>query len=495
MYGLKEKHIKAINSVFSKYPQIEKAILYGSRAKGNYRNGSDIDLTLVGNDLDLTTLFKIETKLDDLLLPYKMDLSILHKIENPDLTDHIKRVGITFYEKIENEWKEVKLGDFFKVKHGYAFKGKYITKEETADILVTPGNFHIGGGFKNTNNKYYNNDDYPESYILKTGDTIVTMTDLSKETDTLGYSAKIPVSQEKKYLHNQRVGLVQFKNEDANFDFLYWIMRTREYQGYIIGSASGTSIMHTSPTRIQDYSFLSPSNKEEQKQIAEILTSLDDKIDLLHRQNKTLEAMAETLFREWFVENAEEDWEEGVLQDEFDFTMGQSPLGSTFNEEGEGTPMYQGNRDFAFRFPTKRVYTTDPKRFALKFDTLVSVRAPVGAQNMANEKCCIGRGVAAFRYKSNFEFYTYTYFKMRSLMGEIKKFNDEGTVFGSIGKSDFEKLNVVIPPSELVEKYQNEVKPIDDKVILNCGQITKLEKLRDTLLPKLMSGEIKVENI
>ena len=105
MYGLKDKHIKTINSVFSKYPQIEKAILYGSRAKGNYRNGSDIDLTLVGNDLDLTTLLKIETELDDLLLPYKMDVSILHQIENPDLVEHIERVGIDFYSKISSEWK------------------------------------------------------------------------------------------------------------------------------------------------------------------------------------------------------------------------------------------------------------------------------------------------------------------------------------------------------------------------------------------------------
>ncbi len=97
MYGLKDKHIKAINSVFSKYPQIEKAILYGSRAKGNYRNGSDIDLTLVGDTLDLSILFKIETELDDLLLPYKIDLSVLYKIENPDLEEHIERVGIVFY--------------------------------------------------------------------------------------------------------------------------------------------------------------------------------------------------------------------------------------------------------------------------------------------------------------------------------------------------------------------------------------------------------------
>jgi predicted nucleotidyltransferase len=97
MYGLKEQHINAINSVFLIYPQIKKAILYGSRAKGNYRNGSDIDITLIGDDLDLTILFKIETKLDDLLLPYKIDLSIFHQIENTDLIEHIQRVGKDFF--------------------------------------------------------------------------------------------------------------------------------------------------------------------------------------------------------------------------------------------------------------------------------------------------------------------------------------------------------------------------------------------------------------
>jgi predicted nucleotidyltransferase len=105
-YGLKEKHILAINSVFKKHPKIEKAILYGSRAKGNYRNGSDIDLTLIGDDLNLSTLFKIENELDDLLLPHKIDLSIFLKIENTDLTEHINRVGIVFYEQKEQENQE-----------------------------------------------------------------------------------------------------------------------------------------------------------------------------------------------------------------------------------------------------------------------------------------------------------------------------------------------------------------------------------------------------
>lgn len=99
MFGLSEKTIAAIQGVFSKYHQIEQAILYGSRAKGNYRNGSDIDLVLVGSELNLSRLFKIELELDDLLLPYKIDLALLHQIENTDLVEHINRKGKVFYQR------------------------------------------------------------------------------------------------------------------------------------------------------------------------------------------------------------------------------------------------------------------------------------------------------------------------------------------------------------------------------------------------------------
>jgi len=98
-FGLKDETIKKINAVFEKFPQIEKAILYGSRAKGNYKTGSDIDLTLVGNNLNLSVINKIELEIDDLLLPYLFDISIYHQISNPELIEHINRIGKTFYRK------------------------------------------------------------------------------------------------------------------------------------------------------------------------------------------------------------------------------------------------------------------------------------------------------------------------------------------------------------------------------------------------------------
>ena len=390
-----------------------------------------------------------------------------------------------------SEWKEYTLGDFIKVKHGFAFSGEYITSDETDWILVTPGNFHIGGGFKSDKYKYYDSNDFPQEYILHGGDIVVTMTDLSKDTDTLGYSAKIPFNSRKKFLHNQRIGLLHFKSDEVWPDYVYWLMRTREYQSYIVGSASGTSIMHTSPSRIESFTWSFPPLKE-QKRIAGVLSSLDDKIDLLNRENATLEALAETLFRHYFIENPDPTWKEGKLGDEFDFTMGQSPSGDSFNEDGIGIPMYQGNADFGFRFPTRRVYTTAPTRFAEENDTLISVRAPVGAQNMASEKCCIGRGVAAFQHKDR-SLYSYTYYKLDSLLEDIRQFNDNGTVFGSISKSDFENIDIVIPNRDSIVAFQKQAMPIDEKIRTNYKQILILSAQRDSLLPRLMSGEVTAE--
>ena len=274
-----------------------------------------------------------------------------------------------------------------------------------------------------------------------------------------------------------------------NAKFIYYYLKNLDLNQH----AQGSSHPLVTQTLLNSIDVEVPDQEPEQKTIVSVLSSLDEKIDLLHRQNKTLEAIAETLFRQWFVEEAQEDWEEGVLPDEFDFTMGQSPPGSSYNQEGIGMPMFQGNADFTFRFPEERVYTTEPKRLAYPNDTLISVRAPVGAQNMAKKECCIGRGVAAFRYKHNNSFYSYTYFKLRSLMDEIRKFNDEGTVFGSIGKTDFQQMGIVLPPEDLIETFENEAKPLNDKIIENCNQIKLLEAMRDTLLPKLMSGEVRVE--
>ena len=369
------------------------------------------------------------------------------------------------------EWKKYRLADFADINMGQSPKSEFYNTEKIG-LPFLQGNRTFGKKYP-----YFDTYCSEPKKVAKKGEVLLSVR--APVGDINIASEEICIGR----------GLASLNAKNNNNEYLYFLLHY--LKTIIINNESGSVFGAVNKTALSNITFFLPPPPK-QKAIAAVLSSLDDKIDLLHRQNKTLEQMAETLFRQWFVEEADEGWEESTLPDEFDFLMGQSPKGTSFNEEGIGTPMYQGNADFDFRFPNRRIYTTEAKRLAQKYETLISVRAPVGEQNMAIEECCIGRGVAAFKYKEKPEHYTYTYFKMRSLMDEIKLFNNEGTVFGSISKTDFQSLVITIPPKIVVYKFQNEVKPIDDKVIENTIQIRTLEKMRDTLLPKLMSGEVRV---
>jgi type I restriction enzyme, S subunit len=390
----------------------------------------------------------------------------------------------------KNNWSEVTLRDLVDIKHGFAFQGEYFTEEEAENILLTPGNFAIGGGYKGDKIKYYFGE-VSDEYVLSYHDLIVTMTDLSKNMDTLGYSALVPDEPGKRFLHNQRLGKVLVRDEKRiDKYFLFYLLRTNDYRNEVKASASGSVIKHTSPDRIRNYKFLLPP-LQEQRAIAGILGALDEKIELNRRMNLTFESMAQAIFHQRFIKlDAIKDWNMGKLGNDFDLTMGQSPPGDTYNEEGNGLPFFQGRADFGFRFPTNRVYCTVPTRFAEASDTLVSVRAPVGDVNMASEKCAIGRGVAAVRHKSQSR--SYTYYAMKFLRSNLVRFEAEGTVFGAINRADFENLDVVIPPLDVVMNFEEICFPIDQKIELNERESRTLTSLRDTLLPKLFSGEVSI---
>ena len=267
-------------------------------------------------------------------------------------------------------------------------------------------------------------------------------------------------------------------------------------------------------------SFRFPSLSE-QRAIAHILGTLDDKIELNRRMNETLEAMAQALFKSWFVDfdpvRAKMDgrdpglpqhladlfpdqlveselgeipkaWEVKTLRECTHLTMGQSPPGHTYNEHGEGLPFFQGRSDFGFRYPSNRRFCSAPTRIAQPGDTLVSVRAPVGDINMAWERCCIGRGVAALRHKSGTV--SFTYYSARKIQVALREYEHTGTVFGAINKGQFEALLVIEPNPRIIDAFDSYAGPIDAKIKSNTRESRVLVALRDTLLPKLMSGKI-----
>jgi type I restriction enzyme S subunit len=399
-----------------------------------------------------------------------------------------------------SEWKEYRLGDFIDVKHGFAFTGKHITEEATNNILVTPGNFCIGGGFKTTKFKYFNSG-FPEEYVLHEGDIVVTMTDLSQETDTLGYSAKIPKHEGINFLHNQRIGLVQFKSDEVNRDFIYWLMRTREYQGFIVGSASGTSIMHTSPSRIKEYTFKLPPLPE-QTAIAEVLSSLDDKIDLLHRQNKTLEQLAETFFRQWFMEEELN----GTLGEYIKVQNGYAFKSKDFKEKGYAGVIKIRNISMGSIDITnhdcvdENVVKNLDSKFKLKTgDFLIAMTGAeigkIGIIEKTEKEIWLNQRVGKLEAKVSYGDLI-GYLALKSREGQEHITNAcAGSAQENISSAGIEEMNFVSYSKSKTESLGKDIQPLFEKIIFNQGQIRTLTQLRDTLLPKLMSGEIRLNTI
>ena len=294
--------------------------------------------------------------------------------------------------------------------------------------------------------------------------------------------------------------------EDFDLNFMYYVVASKQFKNAITHLATGTTIKNVSLETMRNYSFIAPSIYE-QKRIANILSSLDDKIELNRRINENLEQQAQALFKSWFVDfepfkdgkfvDSElgmipEGWRVGVLADIANITMGQSPKGTSYNEIGDGISFYQGRAEFGNRFPSVRLFTTEPSRYAEPYSVLLSVRAPVGDINIAVERCCIGRGLASILSKNKHQsFVLYTMFFLKK---ELDKFNSEGTVFGSINRSSLENLKIIIPPVDIIDKFENLTSKIDVMLLNLFQETTSLAQLRDTLLPRLMSGELEIKD-
>lgn len=256
---------------------------------------------------------------------------------------------------------------------------------------------------------------------------------------------------------------------------------------------------------------------EVQNLVGKLLYDIDQKISHNTRINAELEAMAKQLYDYWFVQfdfpdgNGKpykssggkmvwneklkryipEGWEDVVMSDIASITMGQSPDGASYNEDGDGMIFYQGSTDFGIRFPSVRMFSTNPTRFAKKGDILMSVRAPVGDTNIANTDCCIGRGLAALNSKIGS--ISHLYFIIRDLKARFDILNSMGTTFGAITKDELFSLPVVCPKENVLTEYERKCAPIFEKQMVIGREIDELTNLRNSILPMLMNGQVTIE--
>ena len=415
------------------------------------------------------------------------------------------------------------LRDYIKIKHGYAFKGKNISTIDNNVVLVTPGNFAIGGGFKEDKCKYFDAE-YPDEYVLKEDDLIVTMTDLSKAIDTLGYSALVPKSKDNRiYLHNQRIGLVSLDTDRIDKHYLYWFMRSPYYQRTVATTSTGSTVHHTSPDRIMDIEIDLP-DLVEQKKISTLLDNIEQKIISNTQINKNLEEQAVVLFRSWFSAFSlspsipRVNSEFGEIPENFAVVkVGSLPMlvtdyvaNGSFASLKANVNLYQEPnyayfiRNTDLKSGSFGVYVDQHSYEFLSKSTLfggeiiISNVGDVGSVFLCPKldgRMTLGNNIIMLRPEDDhLRYYLYIWFKYlqgQALIQGIKG----GSAQPKFNKTDFKNTSVLIPPKDMLTRFHETVAPMFETISQRQTETSRLADLRDTLLPQLMSGEIDVSNL
>lgn len=389
-------------------------------------------------------------------------------------------------------WLSSTLEEFIDIKHGFAFKSEYFSSEGNY-VLMTPGHFFEAGGFRDQGEKtkYYVGD-VPHGYILNKGDILLAMTE--QADGLLGSAAYVPQSD--KYLHNQRLGLIHIKAKSKIFkDYLYFLYNSPAVRKQISEQASGTKVKHTSPDKLRGVIALLPPLPE-QKKIAKILSTWDKAIAtteqlLANSQQQKKALMQQLLTGKKCFPGFTGKWEYYTLSDIAVIVMGSSPKSDTYNENGVGLPLIQGNADIKNRKSVPRIFTSEITKECLPDDILLSVRAPVGTIAISNHNACIGRGIAAIRAKMDFnQAFIYQWL----LWFEPKWYSlSQGSTFESINSDDIKQLKIKVPSIEEQKSIAKILAVADGEIEALKQKRNHLKQEKKALMQQLLTGKRRVK--
>ncbi len=295
-------------------------------------------------------------------------------------------------------------------------------------------------------------------------------------------------------------GLSALSAKNGNNDFLYFLLHYLKNE--IINNESGSVFGSINKTDLGNIKVLYPP-LEEQKAIAGVLSSLDDKIDLLHRQNKTLEALAQTFFRQWFIEEAGEGWEEKPLSEVTKIAIGRTPPRKEFHwfskssEDIKWVSIKDMGEDGAFTFSTSEYLTKEAvKTFNIPVipvnTVLLSFKMTLGRVKITTEEMLSNEAIAHFKFHHKTPFNKeYLYLFLKTYPYEI--LGSTSSIVTSINSTMIKDMLIPIPDKNIIEDFTKTIEPQFNKIYSNQKQIKTLENLRDTLLPKLMSGEVRIK--
>lgn len=280
--------------------------------------------------------------------------------------------------------------------------------------------------------------------------------------------------------------------------YVGYCLRSSLWNSFVEGVSGGSAQPGANAKVLGSFAFDLP-DLPEQRAIASVLSSLDAKIDLLHRQNKTLEAMAEALFRQWFVEEAEEGWEEKPLGSFGRIVCGKTPSKKVAEYHNGSIPFIRIPDMHGQVYLMRATDSITEKGKASQLNktlpagtVCVSCIATVGLVSITTRECQTNQQInSIIPGKEHYRYYLYLL--MLSMYDELHAMASGGTATLNLNTSSFTKMLVPSPPDEVLRDFHGVVAPLFDKMLNNCEQLTTLTNLRDTLLPKLLSGEVRVE--
>jgi len=475
-YGLQDDDKQIILDILTTYPQIEEGVLFGSRALNTFKTTSDIDLAIKGKDTN-SILAALMADFEESNLIYEVDLVDYASISTEKLLEHIDQHGKVFYRK---GWIEVTLGEVVNI-----YSGKTRPKQQ--------GVFPVYGG----------------NGILNYGDNF----NQEGETIVIGrvgaYCGNVFYETEKFWLSDNALGI---KVTDSSFaKFFYYKLVSMKLNRRAIGAAQPL----LTQTLLNELEIHIPPLSE-QKSIANMLSSFDEKIELLREQNKTLETLAQTIFKEWFVNFNYP----GATGEMVDSELGEIPkgwrvgkLGEVTNIKGGGTPSTKNGN-----FWGGQIHWTSPKDLSISKSTflldtekkiteaglskissgllpkgtlLLSSRAPIGYLAISNVDISINQGYIALL--DNAVFPNYFMFLWLKINMRLVTNAANGSTFLEISKTAFKDIMCVIPDEKAIGAFQAIMVTTFDKILLNIKQAETLEKHRNNILPKLMEGQTRVE--
>lgn len=399
-----------------------------------------------------------------------------------------------------SEWSTIKLGDVLEITNGYAFKSvNFRSAPETGCLPVLKIKNVANGDVHINDVQYHLFEEKLSKYTAQKGDILISLTGNHPHAETQVVGAVSKLKMDIRAFVNQRVAKIDTKPNLADKDYIYFALKEEGLSKYLASQSSGSANQANISKADIEYLDVALPPLPEQKAIASVLSSLDDKIDLLHRQNKTLEAMAETLFRQWFIEEAKEDWEEVQVKDfvalnKVSVSKSYPHTEIEYLDTGSLTEGVIGElQNYQLAEAPSRA-----KRLVQHNDILISTVRPnqchYGIISEPQSNLVVSTGFCTITCERISPYFVYLLLTNKEMTEYLHSIAEGSTsTYPSLKPEDIGSVSFQLPHKELIQQFHGLAESYWQKIHKNHKQIQILEKLRDTLLPKLMSGEVRVQ--